>query len=98
MAEELKEAIIKAHNEYRRKHEGTPSVVWSDRLAEEAQAWADNIAKLGTMKHAAAKDRKGQGENIACCKGETKYDQSSGCFDLSENMARPKVKVGYAPF
>lgn len=70
MGDELRDAIIKSHNDYRSKHEGTPAVVWCEDLAQQAQAWADHIAQLGTMKHAAAKDRKGQGENIACCKGK----------------------------
>ena len=45
-------------------------MVWSDELAIEAQKWADKIAADGKMSHAPGKDRAGQGENIACCKGE----------------------------
>ena len=71
MDESVKDSCLRAHNEYRALHEGTPSMVWSDKLAEQAQDWADHIAQLGTMKHSSAKDRKGQGENLACCKGKT---------------------------
>ena len=65
----LKKDCLDAHNEYRAKHEGTPSMVWSDHLAHEAQKWADKIAKDGKAAHAPALERKGQGENLAACKG-----------------------------
>ena len=46
MGDELKEAIIKAHNEYRSKHEGTPSVVWCDSLAQQAQGTFLNTSEI----------------------------------------------------
>lgn len=69
-AKPLKDECLDAHNEHRSKHSGTPSMVWCDQLAQEAQAWADRIAADGKFQHCPANDRKGQGENIACCKGK----------------------------
>ena len=64
-----KEECLKAHNDYRAKHQGTEDLKWSDSLAWEAQAWANQIASTGKPAHCPAKKRAGQGENLACAKG-----------------------------
>ena len=65
----MEEDCLNAHNFVRSKHSDTPSVQWSLFLAEEAQKWADKIAADGKMAHCPSKERPGQGENIASCKG-----------------------------
>lgn len=45
-------------------------MTWSDELAQEAQKWANHIASQGKLAHCPPQERKGQGENIACCKGK----------------------------
>ena len=65
---------LKAHNDYRAKHDGTGDLTWSDTLAWEAQAWANHIATTGKPAHCPAKKRAGQGENLACAKGEYTLD------------------------
>ena len=62
------EDSLSAHNHYRKKH-GVPPVVWSDRLANNAQAWADHLAEIGMMKHSHISTREGEGENIYCGMG-----------------------------
>lgn len=43
---------LAAHNVERRLALGSPPLVWSTALAEEAEAWAGALAKAGVMRHA----------------------------------------------
>lgn len=54
-------AILDAHNKYRAAA-GVPSLVWSDRLARAAQAWAETLNSNLAFEH----DRsvQNQGENL----------------------------------
>eukprot|EP00111_Clytia_hemisphaerica_P009273 TCONS_00027232-protein len=69
VAGSFKQQVLDAHNSCRQKH-GTPPLQWSDVLAQQAQSWADKIAKKGKFEHSPSKLRKGQGENIACAGGK----------------------------
>lgn len=52
--------ILNAHNGERRAV-GSPDLKWDSDLAEDAQEWANNLARSGTMTHAS---QRGQGENL----------------------------------
>ncbi len=52
--------ILNAHNAERRAV-GSPDLKWDADLAEDAQDWANNLARSGTMTHAS---QRGQGENL----------------------------------
>lgn len=51
---------LAAHNVERRLV-GVPALVWSTKLAEEALAWAEELAKKGAMQHA---PQRAHGENL----------------------------------
>lgn len=59
--------MVDRHNHWRAKV-GVPSLVWSDKLADFAQAWAKELARKGcTMKHRPTKGKwngSAYGENI----------------------------------
>jgi hypothetical protein len=50
--------LLAAHNAYRASL-GLPPLRWSDRLAADAQQWADHLAETGTFEHS------GAGQNLA---------------------------------
>merc|ERR1712131_494629 len=52
------------HNLYRAKH-GSPDLVMSDELNQQASAYAEVIAQRGSMAHADNLQELGQGENLA---------------------------------
>lgn len=43
---------------------GVAPLAWSDRLATDAQAWADHLARSGAFEHARQNPRAPQGENL----------------------------------
>lgn len=55
------DACLKAHNEKRALHPGTPMLVWNDTLAQHAKTWADHLASKGTLEHA---ENTREGENL----------------------------------
>lgn len=55
--------FLTAHN-IARVDAGAPLLVWSDRLARDAQDWADHLAARNLYDHAPLERRKGQGENL----------------------------------
>ncbi len=58
--------MLDVHNEWRRKAE-VSELIWSDKLTESAQAWADHlVATTCQMKHSTDRD---YGENIAWSSG-----------------------------
>lgn len=57
------EACLKQHNLYRNKHQDTPPFEYNDKLAEQAQEYANELIKIGKLVHASA--RNGAGENLA---------------------------------
>ncbi|OWF46342.1 uncharacterized protein LOC110455840 isoform X2 [Mizuhopecten yessoensis] len=57
--------VVKAHNNYRAKHQSGP-IVHSSELTSVAQRWADHLAKTDGFQHSDCKhDGKSIGENIA---------------------------------
>ena len=59
----MKDELVASHNEYRSLH-GVPLVTWSDKIAKEAQQFAEELARRGKLGHASKEDRKYHGENI----------------------------------
>ena len=55
------ERLLIAHN-IERERRGVPRLVWSTRLAAQAQVWAATLARSNRFEHAA--DRSGAGENL----------------------------------
>lgn len=55
--------ILAVHNR-ERAAVGVPPLVWSETLAQHAQAWADHLAQVGALQHSANADRPGEGENL----------------------------------
>ena len=55
------ERLLVAHN-LERDRVNVPRLEWSAKLAEQAQAWADTLARSNRFEH--AKDRAGAGENL----------------------------------
>jgi hypothetical protein len=55
------ERLLAAHNR-ERERVGVPRLAWSERLAAQAQDWADQLARTNRFQHAS--DRAGAGENL----------------------------------
>lgn len=60
-SDEFGAALLRAHNTYRSKH-GSPKLKWSADAASKAQAWAEHLAKTGSLQHGGNKD---MGQNLA---------------------------------
>lgn len=54
---------METHNQYRVMHGAVP-LNWSPGLANAAQAWAEKIAREGSLSHASREDRYYKGENV----------------------------------
>ena len=52
--------VLAAHNSLRAQV-GTPPLTWSSRLADDARAWADTLARNSRLQH---EDQRQQGENL----------------------------------
>lgn len=59
----LAERLLAEHNR-ERDRAGVPRLVWSERLAEEARAWAQRLASDGGLRHASESESRGAGENL----------------------------------
>ena len=59
----LSERLLAVHNR-ERDLTGVPRLAWSDRLEREAQAWAERLAREGTLRHASEAESGGAGENL----------------------------------
>ena len=55
--------LLEAHNEAR-ADVGVPELRWSYRLAQDAQDWAEHLARREQLVHGSIDERKGQGENL----------------------------------
>jgi hypothetical protein len=55
--------LLAAHNDERERM-GVPQLVWSSRLADEAQPWADELARRGVLVHTTREARRSAGENL----------------------------------
>lgn len=57
------QALLTEHNRAR-DAVGVPRLTWSNKLAGEAQAWAEQLAREGRMRHATHEQSGGAGENL----------------------------------
>jgi len=57
------QALLQGHNRAR-DEAGVPRLAWSGTLARGAQAWADQLAREGFMRHASQAESGGAGENL----------------------------------
>ena len=55
-----KKALLDQHNQWRAKYK-VPPLVWDDKVASVAQAWADQLAASGSFEHSQGS---GFGENL----------------------------------
>ncbi|QZH74823.1 MAG: SCP-like extracellular [Erythrobacter sp.] len=55
--------LLQEHN-HARDDVGVPRLAWSNRLASEAQDWAEELARRGRMEHSTQEGRRGAGENL----------------------------------
>lgn len=60
------------HNRFRKVH-GSSALKLDLEMSRQAQVFAEQLAKLGTLKHSARDSRPGQGENLAmgCSSGDS---------------------------
>lgn len=72
----FKQAMMGTHNDARAAV-GVARVAWDDKLADDAQDWADHIARTGRYEHSSwprGRDPAGEGENmLAGVEGVTGY-------------------------
>ena len=83
---------LDVHNEYRRKHQNTPDMVYDKDLAADAMVWSMYLASINKLEH----DQKdtGQGENLAWSSDSAKamsdwatrawYDTEIDDYDYSD--------------
>lgn len=74
-------AVLAAHDEARTAV-GVPPLAWDDRLAEDAQDWANHIAGTGRLEHSPrprGRDPAGEGENL--------FGGTAGVYAYSEMVA-----------
>ena len=55
--------LLARHN-LERDRKGTERLRWSQKLAQQAQAWADRLARTNRFEHADYRSRAGAGENL----------------------------------
>jgi hypothetical protein len=55
--------LLADHNHERRRKDAAP-LAWSRKLAQEAQSWADRLARDDRMYHSDRQTRRGAGENL----------------------------------
>lgn len=59
---------LEAHNNYRRIHDAPPMRLDSN-MNQQAAAYAQRLARMGTLQHSTSSERPGQGENLAMACG-----------------------------
>lgn len=62
-ANDFEQALFDAHNAERRSA-GVPAFSWSERLANDAYNWAQQLARQGSLTHASREQRGQAGENL----------------------------------
>lgn len=81
---------VDAHNSYRRK-KGIRDVIWDERVAKTAQAWADHLAsRCGGLYH---DDSSGYGENIA---GAWGYSEMKSPKEVTQMWGKEEQWYNYA--
>jgi uncharacterized protein YkwD len=76
--------LLNAHNRWRAEV-GVPNLQWSDAVTEGAQAWANKLATIGVLKHAASEF----GENLSKSPGNQTPTEAV------DNWGREKDKCNY---
>jgi uncharacterized protein YkwD len=83
--------LLARHNA-ERDRVGVPRLSWSSKLAGEAQAWADVLAREGRMRHASSQERNSAGENL--WQGSAGYygaDAMIGAFIAERGLYVPRA-------
>lgn len=85
--------LLLYHN-IERKRLGRQPLSWSSKLAGEAKAWADRLAKIERLEHASNDERGGAGENL--------WMGSAGYYSAGEMVGsfiseRPHYRPGVFP-
>ena len=62
-SESFAHQLLALHNAAR-DDAGVPSLTWSSKLAQDAQGWAERLAREGRMYHATHEQSGGEGENL----------------------------------
>lgn len=62
------EEALQAHNNYRRIHDAPPMRL-DFGMNQQAAAYAQHLARMGSLQHSSSSQRPGQGENIAMACG-----------------------------
>ena len=62
--DEFEQDCLDAHNIYRNKH-GVPPLLWSQKLKEDAQRWANHLANMGDQLQHDGSKPVNEGENLA---------------------------------
>lgn len=60
--------FLTAHNKYRRIHRAPPMRLDSS-VTRQARAYAQRLARMGSLQHSSSSERPGQGENLAMACG-----------------------------
>ena len=62
--DEFEQDCLDAHNIYRNKH-GVPPLLWSQKLKDDAQRWANHLADMGDQLQHDGSKPVNEGENLA---------------------------------
>ena len=84
--------MIKAHNEYRAQHPGTPSLTKDKALVKHAQAHADYLVQLGTLRHSNTV----YGENVYWNSATTIASSGDSEAEVAKAWARAAAKAWYS--
>ncbi|XP_068860384.1 Golgi-associated plant pathogenesis-related protein 1 isoform X2 [Aphelocoma coerulescens] len=76
-SKQFAEEVLKAHNDYRKKH-GVPPLKLCKKLNRGAQLYAEELATTRVLKHSSESANGKCGENLAWAS----YDQSGHCFNM----------------
>lgn len=83
------QAIFTLHN-LARAELGVAPLSWNDRLAAEAQGWADQLASTGNLQHASGGKASGQGENLwAGTRGAYSPDEMMQAWTREKRFFQP---------
>ena len=63
-AASFEEEGLAAHNEYRAIHDA-PAMKLDPRMSQQAAAYAQRLARMGSLQHSSSSERPDQGENLA---------------------------------
>ena len=55
---------LATHNKFRKIHQ-VPLMTLDRQMCDQANAYAQKIAKMGTLMHSSKQEREGQGENLS---------------------------------